>query len=169
VYFRYNKKQFRFKKDINRIKDLKQRQHEGNFLASLLLEKLQSGWNPVDGIRSTLLVDALEFALSKKKVSKKTMSGYRGTVTFITDAIKELSLDHFTIQQTKRSDLRVIMEKVKETRKWSNKAYNKHLGHLKAVLSVLGDWDIIQHNPAHHIKNLHVSYYKGLHSYLTHP
>ena len=49
------------------------------------------------------------------------------------------------------------MEKAKEERNWANNAFNKHLNHLKAILSELIQWDIIESNPAHKINNLEVS------------
>jgi integrase len=42
------------------------------------------------------------------------------------------------------------------TNKWTNKSHNKHLNHLKAVLSELIQWEIIETNPAFNIKNLPV-------------
>lgn len=162
VHFRYNKRQKRYKLGLNTIDDLKDREIEANILIKILSEKLKNGWNPFNENpiedEGLLFIDALDFALNKKKdhLSKKTYLGYRGTVGFIKTAVSALSLDYLTIKTIKRSHIRSIMEKSKEQRNWSHKAYNKNLNYLKAVLSELIDWDIIEVNPAHKIKSLKV-------------
>lgn len=70
------------------------------------------------------------------------------------DAIKSLHFNYLTVSETKRAHIRRLANEVKLKRKWSNKAHNKYLGHIKSVLSVLVDWDIIERNPAHLIKQL---------------
>lgn len=164
VYFRYNNKLFRYKFGINYQKTYKKRLIEAEALRDALAQKLKEGWNPnIPDIAqenlSQTFIEALDFAIEKKKpnIGPKTLSGYNGTINFVKTAIKEIKLQHLLISETKRSHIKLIMEKAKEQRKWSNKAYNKHLNHLKAILSELIQWDIIEVNPAHNIKNLKVS------------
>jgi len=159
VYFRYNNKLKRYKLGLNYIKNLNEREREGNALARVLLEKLQKGWNPLDKTEASLeiyFVDAIHFALEKKKenIAPKTYLGYKGSMKFIIKAIDDLMIRYLDITEVKRSHVRSVMERVKKNRKWSNKSYNKNLNYLKAVLSELLDWDIIETNPAHKIKNL---------------
>jgi integrase len=90
-------------------------------------------------------------------LGSKTISGYNGTIKFVKEAIKKLEFESLPITEVKRVHIRLIIDKAKEQRKWSNNAYNKHLNHLKAILSELIQWDIIETNPAHNIKNLPVS------------
>lgn len=163
VYFRYNGHLKRYKFGINYIKDLKQREIEANSLAKVLHRKLKKGWNPLLPEASQfsdemLFTAALNFALEKKKkdLAPKSYSGYKGTVNFIKTAVESLHLSYLTISELKRPHIRTIMDECKRQRKWSNKAYNKHLNHLKAVLSELIQWDILEVNPAHKIKNLPV-------------
>jgi len=164
VYFRYDKKLFRYKFGINYIQNYKERLSEANALRDALLLKLKDGWNPnvPDLIQSTAnytFIEALDFAIEKKKLSigKKTLSGYNGTIKFIKEAITSIHYDNLLISETKRAHIKLIMEKAKEQRKWTNNGYNKHLNHLKAILSELIQWDIIEVNPAHNIKNLSVA------------
>jgi len=164
VWFRYNGKLQRYKKGINYYKDLKERLSEANALAAALYSKLKTGWNPlvpeITATQSDLtLFECLDFAMEKKRpnIGPKTISGYNGTVKFIKAAIKSIGIEHLTIVDTKRVHIKLIMEKAKEQRQWSNNAYNKHLNHLKAILSELIQWDIISVNPAHTIKNLEVA------------
>jgi len=46
------------------------------------------------------------------------------------------------------------MEKIQKQRKWSNKAYNKNLGYLRAIICELIEWNIIEFNLASKIKSL---------------
>jgi integrase len=164
VYFRYNKVLFRFKYGINYIDNYKKREIEANLLRDALHQKLKEGWNPqipdVISQQSDLsLINALDFAIEKKtpNIGTKTLSGYNGTIKFVKAAVKAIDMDHLPIVDTKRAHIKLIMEKAKDQRKWTNNAYNKHLNHLKAILSELIQWDIIETNPAHKINNLEVA------------
>lgn len=163
IHFRYDGKQFRYMEGLNKIVDLKDREYEFDKLRIVITNRLNRGWNPniVEGIHQQQMeiITALSFALEKKKhnISTKTYSGYNGTVNFISEAIKKLSIEHLYISDVKRSHVKMIMEKAKELKQWSNKAHNKHLNHLKAILSELIQWDVIEVNPAFNVKNLPVT------------
>lgn len=163
VYFRYNKKLFRYKFGINYIKDLNAREKEANALIAALKRKLSRGWNPMIAEIPELgndmsLVDAIKFCLSKKKdtLATKSFLGYSCTSRFIIKSIDALNLTYIDIKDVKRAHIRAIIDHAKKRNNWSNKARNKHLNYLKAILSELIDFDIIEFNPAHKIKNLKV-------------
>lgn len=162
IHFRYDGKQFRYMEGLNKIVDLKDREYEFDKLRIVITKRLNRGWNPniVEGIHQQQMeiITALTFALEKKKpnISTKTYSSYNGTVNFISEAIKKLSIEHLYISDVKRSHVKMIMEKAKDMKQWSNKAHNKHLNHLKAILSELIQFDVIEVNPAFNIKNLRV-------------
>jgi len=163
VHFRYNKKQFRFRFNLNEIENLEEKSMQFDVLRELLYEKLTKGWNPnIKEIPETgtnyTIATALDFAIEKKRpnIAKKTASGYEGTIKFVKKAVKALRLNDLPITEVKRVHIKTIMEKAQEQRKWTNNAYNKHLNQLKAVLSELIQYDIIESNPAHNIKNLRV-------------
>lgn len=163
VYFRYNKKLFRYKFGINYINNYKERLEEANALRDALSIKLKEGWNPtlpeIESQNSKLtLSEALDFALSKKKslVGPKTYSGYKGSIAFIKEAIVSLNLKNLLIAETKRVHVKTILEKVREQRSATNKSYNKYLDHFRAVLGELIQWDIIEFNPANKINNMPV-------------
>jgi integrase len=164
VHFRYDGQQYRFKLGLNLIADLKEKEKEFELLRESLYIKLKEGWNPqVPDIANAQKVfsftEALDFAMEMKRpnIAPKTLSGYNGTVRFIKQSVKELGLEHLKISDTKRVHVKLIIEKAKEQRKWTNNAFNKHLNHLKAILSELIQWDIIEANPAYKINNLHVA------------
>lgn len=161
VYFRYNKKLFRYKYGINYINNYKKRLIEANALRDVLESKLKKGWNPnIPDLYSTVneytIVEALDFALEKKKpvLAKKSFLGYTGTLNFIKSAITELGLSNIPIAEVRRIHIKTILEKVKEQRNASNHAYNKYLTYLGAILSELLEYDIIEVNPADKIKHL---------------
>jgi integrase len=164
VFFRYNGKLYQRKEQLNRIKDLVERERKFLILCDIYHDKLKEGWNPeyLDPINEQskfTLIEALRFALDKKKpnISKKTYSGYNGSVNFLETAIVNIGLKELKVIDCKRVHVKMIMEKAKELNEWSNKAHNKHLNHFKAVLSELLQWDIIENSPAFKVDNLKVS------------
>lgn len=161
AYFRYNKELFRYKFSLNYIKDLSEREIEFNAACAILHKKLKDGWDPTVSEAelpksNDTLTEALAFALGKKKlnVGLKTYQDYSCTIRFVNSAITELGLASLKIVDTKRIHIRLILDKVAKTRKWSNKAYNKNLGYFGAVLSELVEWEVIESNPANKIKTL---------------
>lgn len=162
VFFRYNGKLIKKTKEINRIKNYKARLTAGEALAKAYHIKLKSGWNPTipdtpEEAQMTLYA-ALDFALEKKwpNLADKTRKGYRCTLRVMKTAIQDTGLGPLLISETKRAHIKIILESAKNSRKWSNKAYNKGLHNLQAILSELIQWDILEFNPAHKIKPLKV-------------
>lgn len=163
VYFRYNKVLFRYKFGINFINNYKKRLIEADSIRDALHQKLKQGWNPnipdvINTYNNMLFSEALDFSIEKKtpNLGSKTLCGYKSTAKFIKKALKATNMSNLLIEETKRIHIKLIIEKTKEQRKWSNKSFNKNLGYLKAILSELMQWDIIENNPAHGIKSLKV-------------
>ena len=163
VYFRYDGKLIRKKYGINYIVDYKKRLIEANLIRDALHQKLNEGWNPFltdinfdDGNKMTIS-EALHFSMEKKtELSKNTIDHYNLTVKWTIAAVEKLHLQHASVCDIKRQHIKSIMETVKKTRSWSNKAYNKNLGYLRAIFSELIEWNIIENNPASKIKSLKV-------------
>lgn len=161
IHYRFNGKQKRIKSGLNYYKDLKEREDLAKLMIAELTKRLKNGYNPFNEqlvVKSKVnFIDALDFALDKRKqtLAKKTYLGYRSTVKIICDTIKLLSLDYLFVDEVKRVHIKTIIEKSKELRQWSDKAYNKNLNYLSAVMSELIQWDIIEHNPVNHIKRLY--------------
>lgn len=161
VYFRYNGKLFRYKYDLNRISNLKTRQEEFEKLAKAFSQKLSSGWNPhlIDESfqpSRMSLHDAIIFALKKKEgqLASKSFKDYSISVRFFLEGAKNKKLSELPIAELKRAHVKAIFEDIKISRNWSNHAYNKNLGYIKAIFSELLQWEIIEVNPAHKIKAL---------------
>ena len=163
VFFRYDGKLFRYKKGINYTNNYKEREREAFLLRDALYDKLKNDWNPnipdVFAYNNNMtLIEAIQYAFDKKKpnIADKTIIAYNTTAKFFIEGIYSLKLENLSILDTKRIHIKTILEKVKTTKKWSNKSYNKNLGFLKAILSELIQWDVIENNPAHKIKSLPV-------------
>lgn len=163
VYFRYDKKLFRYKFGINYINNYKKRLVEAESIRDALHQKLKEDWNPnipdvINTYNNMLFSEALDFSIEKKTsiIGEKTLCGYKSTVKFIKEAINATKMSSLLITETKRIHIKLLLEKTKEQRRWSNKSYNKNLGYLKAILSELMEWEIIENNPAFRIKALKV-------------
>lgn len=98
--------------------------------------------------------DALEFALSKCNVATKTKSDYRCTLRFFKSAAEHFNIHKKAIVEIKRVHIKAMLEHVHQSRSWSNHAYNKNIGNLRAIIDRLIEWDIIEINPAGKIKTL---------------
>ena len=155
----------RYSEGINDTDNHERRWENAIVLREALKRKLESGWNPSFKEPHEIkqeklkLIPALEFALEKMKprLAAKTFSCYSGTVNFFITAVKKLKYNSINADKLERVHVKLILEEIKTKRKWSNKAYNKNLGYIKAVFSELLQWDIIKNNPAHEIKSLKVN------------
>ena len=107
VYFSINGKQRRFTGNLNRIKNLKERNAAANVLLKSFKDKIASGWssnNPTTEVNYTL-IDALNFALEKKKefIAKKTFHDYSNALGFVIQAIKDIRLSNLYIKDVRRA------------------------------------------------------------------
>jgi hypothetical protein len=114
VSFNYNGKRYRYKHEINRIKDLVQREYEFNTLIEFLKSQLKNGWSLeipeiVTQKRDFYFIDALRFALEKKKdnIAPKSYSGYHGTVNFMEVSVNDLRLTSLKVADAKRVYLKL--------------------------------------------------------------
>jgi integrase len=159
VWFRYDGHLYRFKQGINRYKTYRERMQEASALCTALHNKLKTGWNPDDvtpQIDHYTFKQALEFALEQKKgkLNPKTISDYGCTTRFILDAAETLLIDRKPVRDITRRHVTTVLYKAKLMRQWSNKAFNKNLNQLKALMSELVRWELIPNNPAFMIQPL---------------
>ncbi|MGB3452984.1 MAG: tyrosine-type recombinase/integrase [Moheibacter sp.] len=159
IHFRFNGKQKRIKAGINRFSTFKERESEAETLCKIVHNELKRGWDPFSGVQSfnrkeVLFIDALDFALEKKKsaLAKKSYFDYRTCLRHSKESIMDLRLDHLFVSDVTRFHIKSIMEQTQIRRKWSNKAYNKNLGYFKSIISELIEWELIDSNPAHGIR-----------------
>jgi len=162
VWFRYTGKLRTYKKGLNYIKDLKEREKEFNFLREALHQRLKSGWNPLlpDIVMpsvSMTVIEAFKFGLEKKQKTLKprTFESYETGINYVIKAIKALKLDYLTVDELKRPYAMKILEKTHElAESWSNITYNKNLGYIKSVYGMLEKHGVIEHSPFYKIETL---------------
>jgi site-specific recombinase XerD len=156
IHLRYEGVQKRYKKNLNLISDLKERERYFNLLSEALHEKLKQGWNPLvkepEEVKEKIMtiVEALNFSLDKKKpkIAVKSYHDYSSTLSFIITAINKLEKSTLPINQLNRLNVKLILENMAAERKATNKTFNKYLDHFRAILGELIQWDIIEFNPA---------------------
>lgn len=171
VYFEFNHQGkwhiFKKREGINRIKELKDRQKEGELLAEARLMWLQSGWNPTvdpkfkmrgltttDGVKAMLFEKAMDFALSKKDLASKSRIDYSNQLEHIKTTAQKLGISYLPISQVTRLHVLELLEHLKADRKFSNANYNKYRDTLRAMFSTLETWLAVEHNPATKIESL---------------
>ena len=147
-------KRKQFRNGINYYKTLKDRLIAGEQLCKYWEEKLKTGWSPflysVNRLNKMGFVEAIDFALSKCQVSKKTKLDYECTANFFKDAAKKLNLHNAIVTGIKRQHIKLLLEQIKTNRKWSNFSYNKNLGYFSGILSRLVEFEIIEHSLSWH-------------------
>lgn len=160
----------KLREGINRIKNEKQRIAEAEALAEARHIWLQNGWNPVidpkfemrnanAAFSSTYynIPDALRFAVSKKKLAKKTIRGYQNQVDHLCSAAHSIGLHLVLISDIKRAHVKALLETVAKERQLSNHGYNKYADTLRAMLSELMEWEFLEYNPASKISKRKVA------------
>jgi integrase len=160
------KKEIQSRRGLNYLKKKEQKLRHAHALVQWWKERLENGWTPeewlIDIPKDSLIfpvtkfIDALDFALDNCVVASKTKSGYKGSVKFFKQAATALNLN-MAIKDIDRPHIMLMLKWIREKRKWSNHAYNKHLGYICAVIGRLLDWKVIKYNPAENIKTLPVA------------
>lgn len=172
-------RQFPIKKGINKIKKFKERLLEAKALLAAVKDALAKGWNPITGefpavdplkdlqqLDNMTFIQAVKFGLEKCSTSPRTYSNYRNSSNRIMKAARRVSLRgdekeyDFTalkISDVKKKHIKVLLDHCKKTYRWSNKAYNKHMGYFRAILGRLEEYEVLNYNPASKIKELPVS------------
>lgn len=160
IHFRFNGKQRRVKNEVNRIKDLKQRELEFNYLAKVILNDLKEGWNPealaLRKEKSILtVIEAFDLALKNRKelIKNDTYLNHVYKIKRIKNAIISLGLEKTKVVSLKSDDYEVVLDKVSELYKLTNNAYNRHKVELSVILNYLVDAKILKSSFKLKIKN----------------
>ena len=128
-----------FRGGINYYKTVKDRLFAAEQLRRHWEEKLKNGWSPfilsINTLNKMRFNEAIDFALSKCQLAKKTKAGYSGTAEFFKAAAKKSNLDNALMIGIKRQHIKLLLDQIKAERSWSNHAYNKNLGYFAGILS----------------------------------
>ena len=113
IEFVYEKERFRLTFDLNRIKNLKERQKNFEIYPAEIERKLHNGWNPNENEEEVKeshyysLTESLQFALQKKEgiVRESTFKDYEITVAKFIEQSKKLKLNDADIKHITRKDI----------------------------------------------------------------
>lgn len=175
IFFRFfhNGKWHSFKRreGINRFHNAKERKVHADELRNARETWLKMGWNPVldpefksftvinnsvdlSNLKTMSLEKALQFALDKKPLAKKSKQDYGTTVRYICAAARKLHTLEMPIAQLTRVHCKALINEAKNIKNLSNKAYNKNLTFFKSLLSELVEWEALEYNPAFKLENM---------------
>lgn len=176
------RKGFQIRAGINYATTASQRTTEGNALAKLLNTALQEGWNPHhEDLKSFLLrdqapekaieqmpvVQALDFAFSKKRLAKKSNSCIGGVKDFAKEAAFALGIAQLPICEFRRKHAKALLEQIEKDRnkfyattdnkrfrglKFTGNTYNKYKGYFQMLFSELVEYEAIDFNPFDRLK-----------------
>lgn len=145
---------------INRIKDKASRMQKAEQLRQQCEDWLKSGWNPITDpefklqkIRSHetrkdfYLIEALDFASNKKKLSKASRNNYRSMLNFIKKVAHQFGYHLLPVTDFNRGVCLNLIDACAEVRNFSNHNYNKHVAVLRAMFGELVQYSIVTSNP----------------------
>jgi len=160
IHFRFNGKQYRYKNDLNYIKDLKERERQFSVLKDVYRDKLRDGWNPelktIVAQKSILtVIEAFDLTLKNRKelVKHTTYLNHVYKIKRIKESILELNIENVKVVDLKSSHYETILDKTKELYKLTNNSYNRYKVELNAVLNSLVDLKILKSSFHLKIKN----------------
>lgn len=163
------KSPFQLKAGINRYFTIKERRERGEALCQYLLEKLKRGWDPVTDsyphpealdinyLPLLTLIEAMDFARSKKELAKKSESDYRLLIRELQATVKVLRFETLLIKDVKLRHLKLLMGEMQKLHNASDKKYNKMLSLLKTLFNELVEWEAIEFSPATGLKKKRVT------------
>jgi integrase len=156
--------------DLNRIKNLHEREKEFKALRNARETWLKCGWNPLkdpefkqrlnvstedySDIRQWTVEKALQHALTYKKLAVKSRYDYKKSVEYFLKAAATMMLHVTYISTLNRTHVKACFAYLNTNLKLSAKNYNKRLCHIKSLLSELEEWKAIDENPAFRIKEM---------------
>jgi integrase len=117
-------------------------------------EKQSSKETEIEVLRQMFFFDALDYAVSHKTNdwSKKTRQDYKSFVKYLKQAASSLGLLYKTISEVRRLDCRLLLQEAQDIRKLTNIGYNKYRDFLSSLLGTLEEFEILEYNPVHKIK-----------------
>lgn len=159
IEFYYNGTRLRPTFDLNRIKNLKEREKQFIKARAQIENILHEGWDPLEKIEeqysdNKTFEKAIEFAFNKIKTDlrKTTLSVYTSMFKHISEGTHYEALKNITIKEIKRRDIMDLMENIQKETDISNHVYNRTLKLLKQIFNKLVEYEICDYNVADKIK-----------------
>lgn len=150
-------KPFKVYEDINRIKDLAEKNAYGAKLVSAVHYGLSNGFNPFQEremkvvVRTWTLVEGLNYfkqKLPERGLRKRSQQSYSSVLRMLYKNMKGVLQTN--IEDIKKQHIEIALQ----GNKWSNTTFNNHLTVVRAIFNFLIDAGITKENPAKRIKPL---------------
>jgi len=171
VYFYYTvgdkRKLFRYKLGLNYFHTRKEREREGGYIASALLEKLKNGWSPISdkskpnpNITIPDLFDEL-LAIKKSYLTPRSHKTYYDQIGLFKRYLKKTKTDHLYIYNYSPHHARKFMDYLLKTKKYKGKSYNSMLSTIKTFFNDAIAREYIDKSPFSDIKKIKEEYGKN--------
>lgn len=160
----------KLREGINRIKEKKQRRIEAEGLCEARHQWLKWGWNPIidpdyklrkvatkAGVASMGFNDAMDFAVSKKKLAKKSKQDYSNILKHLKEIATTYGFAAIEIAQFEPFHVLELMDRISLERKLSNNSYNKYLDVMRSMFTVLKRRQVVKYNPASDLEHFKVA------------
>lgn len=164
IYFRFTHQDKdylrKYRGGINRIKDKVQRTAQAEQLRQEREDWLKMGWNPITDPEFKLLFiahkqgkaqmnfcEALDFALSKKSLKRRSIQDYTNMLDFMKEVAVITGHSLLEVGQMDRPTALDLIDECARKRKFSNHNYNKYVSCLRSMFSELLNRRVIAVNP----------------------
>jgi|GEM_PF-3166236 len=159
VEFYYNGKRFRPTFDLNRIKNIKERERQFIKARSYIEQELHKGWNPNEThepikTETYTFKKAVEFSFSKidTNLRKTTSATYNSMYKHITESSYYVVLSNINVTDIKRRDIIDMFDILQHEKKITDYVYNRALKLMKQLFDKMVEYDICEYNTAEKIK-----------------
>ena len=145
----------KFYKGLAKEDNYADRMLKAEVLQSFIERDLKKGWNPSKkGLPQPEdlgynIIQAFDFAFEifKGKLAKKTFQDYSSIYRAIKPTILRLEWQNHDIKEFDSYHIKILLDTVKKSKKWSNKRYNKAANVLRSIFTALKKEFIIKNNP----------------------
>lgn len=151
-------KRFKVYEDLNRIKDLSEKETYADQLRQAINLNLKEGFSPfkktlVVAVKNWTLIQGLnkfKQDLTERGLRKRTVQSYQSVLRMLYKHAAPISNEN--IKEIKKQQIQQVLQNAKKN--WSNTTYNNNLTFVKAIFSYLIDHEFLETNPAERIKPL---------------
>lgn len=145
----------KFYKGLAKEDNYADRMLKAEVLQSFIERDLKRGWNPSKkGLPQPEdlgynIIQAFDFAFEifKGKLAKKTFQDYSSIYRAIKPTILRLEWQNHNIKEFDSYHIKILLDTVKKSKKWSNKRYNKAANVLRSIFTALKKEFVIKNNP----------------------
>jgi len=148
---------------LNTFKTKREREREAGAIVSVLHNKLQDGWNPIndtvpeeDEREEISITKAFDNVLSIKRsyITPRTYKTYYDHINLFKKWLVQKKLDKLYVQNITNVHLMKYLDYLLRDKKYCGKTYNGHLGILKCFFNAFLERNYIEKSPVVGIKQV---------------